>query len=79
MVQGQQEDVQERLGEAALLAGVAKFPQRIKCATLSWKALEKAIERSELAHERKWNRMIGSGKELDKLKKSSSSHPRTVD
>ena len=53
MVQGQQEDVQERLGEAALLAGVAKFPQRIKCATLSWKALEKAIERSELAHERK--------------------------
>ena len=53
MVQGQQEDVQERLGEAALLAGVAKFPQRIKCATLSWKALEKAIERSELAQERK--------------------------
>ena len=53
MVQGQQEDVQESLGEAALLAGVAKFPQRIKCATLSWKALEKAIERSELAHERK--------------------------
>ena len=53
MVQGQQEDVQERLGEAALLAGVAKFPQRIECATLSWKALEKAIERSELAHERK--------------------------
>ena len=53
MVQGQQEDVQERLGEAALLAGVAKFPQRIKCATLSWKALEKAIERSELADEGK--------------------------
>ena len=53
MVQGQQEDVQERLGEAALLAGVAKFPQRIKCATLSWKALEKAIERSEFADEGK--------------------------
>ena len=53
MVQGQQEDVQERLGEAALLAGVAKFPQRIKCATLSWKALENAIERSELADEGK--------------------------
>ena len=52
-VQGQQEDVQESLGEAALLAGVAKFPQRIKCATHSWKALEKAIERSELADEGK--------------------------
>lgn len=49
MVQGQQEDEQENLGEAALLAGVAKFPQRIKCATLSWKALEKAIERSKIA------------------------------
>lgn len=47
MVQGEQEDVQERLGEAAILAGVAKFPQRIKCATLSWNALKKAIERSE--------------------------------
>lgn len=47
MVQGQEEDEQESLGEAAFLAGVAKFPQRIKCATLSWNALKKAIERSQ--------------------------------
>jgi nitrogen fixation NifU-like protein len=26
-----------------MLGGVAKFPARIKCATLAWKALEKAI------------------------------------
>jgi len=39
---------EDKLGEAKLLAGVSKFPQRIKCATLSWNALKKAIERSEL-------------------------------
>lgn len=47
MVQGAEDEKQEDLGEAALLAGVAKFPQRIKCATLSWNALKKAIEREE--------------------------------
>ncbi|HFI0082796.1 TPA: Fe-S cluster assembly sulfur transfer protein SufU [Streptococcus suis] len=46
MVQGQQDDKQKELGDAALLAGVAKFPQRIKCATLPWNALKKALERS---------------------------------
>lgn len=47
MVQGQQEDSQKALGEAQYLAGVSKFPQRIKCATLSWNALKKAIERTD--------------------------------
>ncbi|AUT05358.1 Fe-S cluster assembly sulfur transfer protein SufU [Streptococcus parauberis] len=46
MVQGKENPNQELLGEAELLAGVAKFPQRIKCSTLAWHALEKAIERS---------------------------------
>lgn len=45
MVQGQEDSRQKNLGDASLLAGVAKFPQRIKCATLSWNALNKAIER----------------------------------
>ena len=27
--------------------GVAKFPQRIKCATLAWNALKKTIENQE--------------------------------
>ena len=47
MIQGGHKD-EDKLGEAKLLAGVSKFPQRIKCATLSWNALKKAIERSEL-------------------------------
>lgn len=45
MVQGQSDDRQKDLGDAAFMAGVSKFPQRIKCATLSWNALKKAIER----------------------------------
>ncbi|MGT2935319.1 Fe-S cluster assembly sulfur transfer protein SufU [Streptococcus castoreus] len=47
MVQGSEESAQKELGEAELLAGVAKFPQRIKCATLAWNALKEAIQRSE--------------------------------
>lgn len=47
MVQGKEDQKQELLGEAELLAGVSKFPQRIKCSTLAWHALEKAIERSD--------------------------------
>lgn len=45
MVQGQENDRQKELGDAAFLAGVAKFPQRIKCATLAWNALKKVMER----------------------------------
>ena len=48
MIQGKHDIATGKLGEAKLLAGVSKFPQRIKCATLSWNALKKAIERSEL-------------------------------
>jgi nitrogen fixation NifU-like protein len=43
MVQGQIDDRQKKLGDAALLSGVAKFPQRIKCSTLAWNALKKAL------------------------------------
>ena len=32
------------LGDLRLLNGVAKFPQRIKCATLGWYALKGALE-----------------------------------
>lgn len=42
LVQGEDID-DEALGDAAMLSGVAKFPARIKCATLSWKALERAL------------------------------------
>ncbi|TWI60083.1 Fe-S cluster assembly sulfur transfer protein SufU [Halalkalibacter nanhaiisediminis] len=32
------------LGDIEALQGVTKFPARIKCATLAWKAMEKGIE-----------------------------------
>lgn len=47
MVQGQTDSRQKELGDGAFLAGVAKFPQRIKCATLGWKALKRAIEEDQ--------------------------------
>lgn len=47
MVQGQEDDRQKELGDAAFLAGVAQFPQRIKCATLAWNALREALNQVE--------------------------------
>jgi nitrogen fixation NifU-like protein len=35
------------LGDIEALQGVAKFPARIKCATLAWKAMEKGINDQE--------------------------------
>ncbi len=37
------------LGELAALAGVVKFPVRIKCATLSWNTLAQALDEVESA------------------------------
>ncbi|SDZ59702.1 nitrogen fixation protein NifU [Evansella caseinilytica] len=34
------------LGDIEALQGVSKFPARIKCATLAWKAMEKGIKTS---------------------------------
>jgi nitrogen fixation NifU-like protein len=38
---------EDALGELALLEGVQKFPQRVKCAMLGWRALEQAIQQSK--------------------------------
>jgi nitrogen fixation protein NifU and related proteins len=38
------EDILDELGDVAALQGVAKFPARIKCATLAWKAMEKGAQ-----------------------------------
>ncbi len=35
------------LGDIEALAGVAKFPARIKCATLCWKAMEKGLHEND--------------------------------
>ena len=48
MIQGNEDERQKELGDAAFLAGVSKFPQRIKCSMLGWNALKKAIEQDEL-------------------------------
>lgn len=34
---------EDALGELVLLEGVQKFPQRVKCAMLAWRALEQAM------------------------------------
>jgi len=35
---------EDALGELILLEGVQKFPQRVKCAMLAWRAVEQALE-----------------------------------
>lgn len=45
MVQGKDYDTETfDLGDIEALSGVSKFPARIKCATLAWKALEKGVD-----------------------------------
>ncbi|MDR6226070.1 Fe-S cluster assembly sulfur transfer protein SufU [Desmospora profundinema] len=48
MMQGEEVDTDQfPLEDIEALQGVAKFPARIKCATLAWKALEKGAKESE--------------------------------
>ena len=44
LVQGKEPDQADDLGDAVMLEGVRQFPSRVRCATLSWKALNKALE-----------------------------------
>lgn len=44
MMQGKDYDEDIDLGDIEALQGVAKFPARIKCATLAWKAMEKGVK-----------------------------------
>jgi nitrogen fixation protein NifU and related proteins len=37
-------DPPKMLGDLRLLEGVRKFPQRVKCAMLSWRAFEQALD-----------------------------------
>lgn len=43
MMLGKEYDDSIDLGDIEALNGVAKFPARIKCATLAWKAMEKGV------------------------------------
>lgn len=44
MMLGNEYDTSIDLGDIEALSGVQKFPARIKCATLAWKAMEKGID-----------------------------------
>lgn len=39
------DEAASQLGDAAVMASVAEFPARIKCATLAWHAIEELINR----------------------------------
>lgn len=47
MVSGEELPDEDKLEEAIAYKGVRDFPARIKCATLAWKCVEKAIEEVE--------------------------------
>jgi nitrogen fixation NifU-like protein len=48
MMQGKDVDFEQfPLEDIEALSGVSKFPARIKCATLAWKALEKGLKSSQ--------------------------------
>ena len=47
MMQGKEVDEDIDLGDIEALQGVSKFPARIKCATLAWKAMEKGLNEGE--------------------------------
>lgn len=44
MMQGKDYEDDIDLGDIEALQGVSKFPARIKCATLAWKAMEKGVQ-----------------------------------
>ena len=47
IMQGKEYDESLDLGDIEALMGVCKFPARIKCATLAWKAMEKGLKEEE--------------------------------
>jgi nitrogen fixation NifU-like protein len=43
VTKGHDELLEEKLGKLAVLAGVAEFPSRVKCATLAWHTFKSAL------------------------------------
>ena len=39
-------NVPQTLGDLRVMSGVRKFPQRVKCAMLAWRALEQALQQA---------------------------------
>jgi nitrogen fixation protein NifU and related proteins len=46
LVRGESTEAPQGLGDLRLLAGVRKFPQRVKCALLAGRAIEQALQES---------------------------------
>lgn len=47
MMLGEDYEITEDMGDIEALSGVAKFPARIKCATLAWKAFERGTKSND--------------------------------
>jgi nitrogen fixation NifU-like protein len=47
LVTGGGNDSGVKLGDLQLLSGVRKFPQRVKCAMLAWRAAEQALQQEQ--------------------------------
>jgi nitrogen fixation NifU-like protein len=45
MIRGEKDMNADALGELAALEGVKQYPMRVKCATMSWRAAEKALDK----------------------------------
>jgi len=50
LMQGQDPDAGVDLGDLESLAGVRKFPVRVKCAALSWNIVEQGLKEHEQKH-----------------------------
>ena len=44
LVTGEKSDAPKALGDLRVMQGVRKFPLRVKCAMLAWRAVEQALE-----------------------------------
>ena len=44
LVTGEKSDAPKALGDLRVMSGVRKFPLRVKCAMLPWRAVEQALE-----------------------------------
>jgi nitrogen fixation NifU-like protein len=47
LVTTEKNDTPNSLGDLRVMRGVRKFPQRVKCAMLPWRAVEQALRQSE--------------------------------
>ena len=47
LVTTEKNDAPNSLGDLRVMRGVRKFPQRVKCAMLPWRAVEQALRQSE--------------------------------